>query len=243
MKSVPNIIRHNEFSQRLEQACERNPRVPTDGVRAGKQKWVRERLQEQFGIKVSPEATRKWFAGEAKPKQAIMKAMAEILEVDEAWLALGIRPDETPKDKRRRNAVADGAVNFLAGLIQMGGGNIAFPEQSGDKQPDLFAIIRGRQVQIEVKHIQPRDDDAAKFRIYGNTDRTVVCVITTADPMEFDLVRVPAHIISEYGVDKGGYTEMLLSKRGRGWGIGEAALPRIKSVEDLTLAAEFNSEP
>lgn len=45
-----------------------------------------------------------------------MSALAQLLEVDLGWLTLGTKPEMTPKERKARNAVADGAVNLVAAV-------------------------------------------------------------------------------------------------------------------------------
>lgn len=148
------VIRDEGFARRLETACEANPNCPTEQYR-GKQKWVYDNLLEKFDIKVSPEAVRRWFAGEMRPRLKTMSALAQLLEVDLGWLTLGTKPEMTPKERKARNAVADGAVNLVAGIVQMNGGSVAFPTD-GNHGPDLYAIIGGKQDKNAIRRIYNR---------------------------------------------------------------------------------------
>lgn len=126
-----------DFAKRLNQACDAHPHIPPYGQ--GRQTWIKERLD------VSAEAVRKWMYGESRPRPDKMKMLARLLEADEAWLSHGIKPDLGPKERKARNAAAEGAVNVAVGLVQMNGGNVAFPS---DKDPrrefvDFYAILRG----------------------------------------------------------------------------------------------------
>ena len=82
----------------------------------------------------------------------MMSQLSKLLGVDEAWLSLGISSDLPPKQREARNAVADGAVNVLAGLVQMNGGHCAFPSETDPRRDyvDLYAIVRGTQLSIHV---------------------------------------------------------------------------------------------
>ena len=116
METPPRIIRDKSFAKRMEIACENHAYAPSGH---GRQTWVRHKMHEKFGITLSPEAVRKWFAGESRPRPKVMTQLAEVLEVDEAWLALGLSPAATPRDQRKQNAMAAGAVNLVAGHIQL----------------------------------------------------------------------------------------------------------------------------
>ncbi len=98
-----------------------------------------------------------------------MTCLAKVLDVDEAWLSLGINPVESPTEKKVRNAVADGAVNYVAGLIQMAGGTIAFPDKS--EGYDLFTIINGRKHQIEIKTAR-QENNHFEVRVAPNSPKT-----------------------------------------------------------------------
>lgn len=228
--SQPRVIRDKAFAKRLETACENHPRSPSGH---GRQKWVRERLQETCNVKVSPEAVRKWFAGEARPRPAVMKDLARVLEVDEAWLSLGRMPDMMPREQKKHNAVSNGSVNLLAGIIQINGGTIAFPD-GDDAVADLYAIIRGKQYSINVKSAHTERDGTLKFSLPANTANIVhVGVVPTDEQMRFNLVRLPQDIVDKYGRKRGGYVELKVEHSLDSFRVDGAELPLINRLEDL----------
>lgn len=229
------IIRDKAFAKRLEKACIENPNCPTDGVR-GKQKWLRDRIEELFSITVTPEASRKWFAGEARPRPKVMSAIAQALEVDEAWLSLGLSPNETTIEKKKRNAVASGAVNYVAGLIQLSGGNIAFPEETGDSGFDFYAIIGGKQYQVEVKAFVSKPKGVEKLILKSKAKKnTLLLVLVTGAGSNtgYDLVHVPASIIEELGRSRGGFTEIEFKTNGSDYLVGDRTLGFVRDFRAL----------
>ncbi|TGW07270.1 XRE family transcriptional regulator, partial [Mesorhizobium sp. M2D.F.Ca.ET.145.01.1.1] len=74
----------------MEQACDGNPDVPP--LNHGRLGWFVDRL-EQHKVQVAKETVRKWFAGETRPRHPAMKALAQILKIDEGWLSAGRAPD------------------------------------------------------------------------------------------------------------------------------------------------------
>lgn len=120
------VVKDQDFAKRLATACENNPKAPSGH---GRGRWLVRRLNEEFNVVVSPEGVRRWFAGEARPKPDMMSKVARVLEVDEAWLSLGANPLVTLREKKRQNALTNGAVNPVAAQLQLAGGNIAFPEE------------------------------------------------------------------------------------------------------------------
>lgn len=89
------------FAQRLERACDRR-KVPP--LHHGRQSWVRRELEDKQGDVVSPETVRKWFAGEAKPKEERVRHLATILDVDWVWLEMGKGSMEKQNPAREADA-------------------------------------------------------------------------------------------------------------------------------------------
>lgn len=230
-RTIQPIIRDKAFAKRLEIACEGNPHCPTDQYR-GKQKWVYDNLLEQFAIKVSPEAVRRWFSGEMRPRPKTIAALARLLEVDLGWLTLGTAPDMAPKERKARNAVADGSVNLVAGLIQMHGGHVAFPEDS-KAGVDIFAIISGKQYEIQVKLARDLGDDMLRFMVgLDATDRIVIGVIPSEEGFGVRLLRITSEIIDS-NPPRGDFREILIERRGPFFSTGTERVPEIISIKDL----------
>lgn len=158
-------IRDQGFADRLHAACDAHPQAPD--MNYGRLTWVKDQLKARFDIVVSIETCRKWFAGEVRPRVAKMRCLAELLGVDEAWLSLGVEAVPA-KERRVRNAVADGAVNLLAGVIQMQGGTPAFPDALDTRARaahiDLYAIIQGTQHAFHVA-VATKTDDRYRFTL------------------------------------------------------------------------------
>lgn len=132
------------FAQRFKQACDDSVTVPEYGK--GRQVVIAKKLS------VTQEAVRKWFEGDAMPKPPKMKALANFLDVDEAWLALGTKAEVDRNERRRLNRLSSGAVCMVTGLILMEGGNVAGPRDDDPRRDhvDLYAIMRGVQIAIYV---------------------------------------------------------------------------------------------
>ena len=171
-------LRDPDFAARLERACIDHPHCPTDLYR-GKQKWLREELVKiSSDFSASAEAVRRWFAGEARPRPKMMKAVSQALNVDEAWLSLGIIPDTTQAGKKKRARTAEGGAMLLAGLIQLSGGNSTFPSPGDAVREDLLAIIDGEAVEIDAPLARTLQAGVHVFTIKrGYEHRTVVGVI------------------------------------------------------------------
>lgn len=224
------VIRDKEFAKRLEIACENNPHCPTEQYR-GKQKWVYDSLEEQFGIKVSPEAVRRWFAGEMRPRPKTIAALARLLDVDTAWLTLGTKPDMQPKEQKARNAVADAAVNLVAGIIQMQGGHVAFPE-ANEADVDMFAIINGRQHAIEVRLEFKMDSMKRRFMVRRDSGKNLVIGVV---PLEietgfgFQLLLLDP----KQGDSRGDFSEIIVERHGKTFLSSKERVPEIVDFRQL----------
>lgn len=219
-------MKDKAFAQRLNAACDGHPHIPPYGQ--GRQTWIKENTG------VSHEAVRKWFTGEARPRPNKMREISKILEVDEAWLSLGITPDLDPKERRARNAIADGAVNVVAGLIQMNGGNCAFPD---DKDPraafvDLYAIIRGAQFSIHVALAQQVSEGVYKFNVPKEFEDCTVLGAVHPYPMRVHVLNLTQQLIMKHKGRKGGYYEITVHKDGSEYKTGVDVWPRVHSFAD-----------
>lgn len=159
-------IVHPEFAKRMQAACDGNPNVPLPNH--GRLGWFSAEIEDRFGARVTIETVRKWFAGETIPRTKMMGYLAAVLEVDHAWLAVGGSNDISDKQKKLRDATADGAVNLVTGLIQICGGHPAFPDKDDKRAEsgkiDLYAVIKGAQYAFHVA-VAEQIDDGFSFAI------------------------------------------------------------------------------
>lgn len=202
-------IRDPEFGKRLVLAGDGNPRVPA--YNKGRLTWVQTQFEERFNTKVSIETVRKWFAGEVKARPDKLKLLAELFEVDESWLSLGVQPDLQPREQKVRNAMASGLVNVLAGFIQMAGGHPAFPED-GDKRAarqhiDLYAVIKGAQYAFHVT-LAKQDGKELKFTVPANHEDVLVIAGVPTEGPGVKFFEMPSDWIEATGIRRGGAIEI-----------------------------------
>lgn len=221
------VIRDAEFAKRLRQSINEHPHAPDSH---GQQVWLKRELEAK-GHKMTKEAVRKWFAGEAKPRPKVVKSKAALLNVDLAWLSLGVAPDLAPKERRLRDATADGAVNLVAGLIQMSGGHPAFPED--DKAPaDLFAIIKGAQYAFKVLLAIEEGEGMLKFKTPTQSEGLTLLGVVKTGPLSYDLLLLDPEMIERHGNVYGPITEVdMLHARGRYTTDGET-WAKVKTFEE-----------
>lgn len=209
--------RDRPFALRLQKACDQNSHVPA--YNHGRQAWVRQQLDQRFGTSVSNETVSKWFTGVARPRPDKIRLLAKLLDVDEAWLALGVEPELDPRERKIRNAMADGAVNVVAGFIQMTGGHPAFPEDNDVRAKsgvriDLYAIIKGAHYALHVALAQEDGDGGYRFAIpYGHEDCVVIGVVQR-EPLACDFLELSPDVVNTHGLRRSGYIEVTMSRRG-----------------------------
>lgn len=186
------------FSQRLTQACDDNPNIPPYGQ--GRQVVVANALE------VSQEAVRKWFVGLSMPKPKKMQSLAAFLDVDAAWLALGVKPELSRDAKRLAGKVVEGSVMFVAGTIQLAGGSCAFPDPTDPRAGyvDIYAIIKGHKLDIHVttgKEVSPGTLEFIIPREYAD----VRCVgFALKNSPLFDLIDMPYQLVDQHKVRRSG---------------------------------------
>lgn len=213
----------NEFAVRLNQACDDSPDIPEYGK--GRQTV----LADKMGV--SQEAVRKWLAGEATPKKDKVKALATILGVDEAWLALGIAPTLTARERKLAGRAVEGVVLIMAGAIQLAGGNCAFPTEDDPRSSyvDIYAIVKGIKVDINVSTAREIDDDTYEVVVPREFKDVRCFVYFTAVGVMFNIVEVPTQVIEKQKILKGGGYALIVRKNGNRYFAGEDELPKLKA--------------
>lgn len=206
--SPPKLIRDPAFARRFEQAADLHPHCPAK--HHGRLGWVAEEMTKR-GHSVSNETVRKWFEGEAKPRPDKGEILAEIMQVDTAWLQMGIDASATPRERKVRNAMASGVVNLVAGMIQMDGGHPAFPEETDTRAQrehvDIYAIIRGANYALHIT-LGETEGRKARFVVPTGLGENVIVIGVIRDGLTFDLFEVTPEIIGAHGDRKGGSIEV-----------------------------------
>jgi hypothetical protein len=237
----PNKLPYKDtgFSKRLMDACIRSPHVPTgeDGnSRPGTKVWIRDQLKFRFGRDVTKVAIGRWFQGTATPRPEILKELAELLQVDEGWLAVGSTPlANTPQEKRKIAISEDGAVNYVAGAIQLSGGSVEFPK-TNDPGVDMYAIINNSRYVIQVKRAIPDEGGIAKIALSPEyQDKIVIALFDSKTPFSYYLVRIPSGVIKADGQLRGDYIELSIQANlhNETYTVNRQRLPHIVSIFDL----------
>jgi hypothetical protein len=199
------IIRDPEFAKRLDSACTAGGQCPP--LHKGRLTWVQNELKRRFKEEVSVETVRKWFAGEAKPRQDKVAMLAELLQVDMSWLSLGVDKGLAPREAIIKGREIRGAVNLVAGLIEMDGGHAAFASEVEQKRGvDLHAIIKGAKYDFAV--VVAED---GVFRVPVSSEAVVLGTVKRG--FTFEIYEIPESAI-ERGSNRGGMVEVKTSAKG-----------------------------
>jgi len=228
---------HKDFARRFHDVCEGHPLVPQ--FNQGRLTWIRNQLELRFGISVSRETIRKWYSGVTIPRHNKLTALAELLGVDEGWLAFGIHPDIDVKQRPARKLAESGATNVVAGLIQLSGGHCAIPDPDDpNKDVDIYAIIDGRQRNIAVCLAKEDADDQVRFEVPNGYARCIVIGVIVRGVGYIDMYLIPGPLIERLGTRRGAFIEVAAIHKGRNWTVGGYALQQITDVKrDLSMYA------
>nr|WP_228292559.1 helix-turn-helix transcriptional regulator [Pseudomonas aeruginosa] len=215
------------FRARLDQACDDSPSVPEKGK--GRQVVIAN------AINVTQEAVRKWFAGESTPRPSKMRELAKFLEVDEGWLALGIKPELDRKEKRRAAMNRDGAVYLVAGLILLEGGSCAFPAENDKRGSwvDLYSIIRGQQVALHISLARAVSDNLFEVIVPRQYDDVTCIAVIPIGVGEFKFIQLPAEQIEQLKTKKAGDFALTIERAGTKFLSNGHPWPRFKTFGEI----------
>lgn len=204
-------IKDEAFAKRLEQAADAHPHCPA--LHQGRQVWLADEMKRR-GQAVSKQAVMKWFEGDCIPRAEKRNVLAEVLGVDVAWLMWGTDAIG-PKERKIRNAVADAAVNVLAGLVQMDGGNPAFPEEKDRRAAkefiDLYAVIKGANYSIHVTLGEWSDvGEQVSFSVPA-VGENVIVIGMVRKGFVFEVFEITPEVLDEHGTRRGGETTLTVS--------------------------------
>lgn len=223
-------IRAPEFAKRLNQACDDSPMVPAPNH--GRLGWIVERLGRNYGAKVSHESVRRWMTGETKPRPDTLTNLAAILSVSVEWLSLGINPEISESERRRRSINANGAANIVAGFIALSGGNAALPDED-QTDVDLIAILGGRQIKLEAPFINIVSGKGKLLVSKSHAKHTVVAVAKVS-PVEVLMFSITSDAIESVGEAKSTAIEVECSVRQGKLHIGDSVIHAIKAMDEIS---------
>lgn len=216
-----------DFKTRLRQACDDTVTIPEHGK--GRQVAIARHLG------LTQEAVRKWFAGESLPRPAKMRELADFLDVDEPWLALGIKPELDRNQKRANLMNLNGAVHLVAGMIMMEGGNCAFPRENDPRASyvDLYAIMRGSQFALNVSMAVEVTPGVYTVKVPRNYNDVKTIAVVKAGPGKFHYINMLQDLIDQHKLRRAGDFIVPVSRSDLNYVTGQDRWPRIKTFREI----------
>lgn len=213
-----------EFKQRLSQACDDSPYIPNFGK--GRQTVIASRLE------VSQEAVRKWFSG-GKPRPKLMKQLSEFLNVEESWLALGIKNKIDSAGLKALHNTAKGAVHALAGMIHFEGGTSAFPSTDiADNPVDIYAITKGKHVAIHVSVARMIEDGQFELVIPRAYEQVQVVAIVVVKG-EITWLNIARQVIDTFKTPLSGDFVLIVTAHANNYYINDLKLNKFKTIGEI----------
>ena len=170
-------MKKNGFSNRLEYAANTSTSIPDHGF--GRQ------VQIAKALGVSQEAVRKWFAGESSPRHNMMKKLANLLDVNYVWLALGNDQKEIAYF-REVACRQDAAVYAFVSYLMNHGFTTAFPSQ--EEMHDVTAIRDGKIHKVCLYSVVDQDSKEPNFKFKKQPDDVkAICAVSSLASNDFEL--------------------------------------------------------
>jgi transcriptional regulator with XRE-family HTH domain len=143
---TPRVEHRKDFVRRLVAACNESKLIPGHGQ--GRQRMIAERMD------VSQETVSKWFKGVSLPDPETLEKLADLLEVDLSWLALGVKAQSytSPEQRRVQASQSNGAVHLVWGMFELEGARCGLPDKKDSRAAyvDFYVGLRGTTTPINV---------------------------------------------------------------------------------------------
>jgi hypothetical protein len=225
MSSTPEF--RKEFVARLNQACDQSSIVPPPFQ--GRQQMISNRLS------VAPEAVSKWFKAISMPRPAKMQELADLLEVDVAWLSMGVKVELDRAERKVHAGESSGAVLLVRALITLAGGHC------GDAQPadpraayvDFYATLRG---QVWPMHISlGREVNAGRYEVAVIKEfKDVRNIAVVALPGEkYQFLDLPVEMIETHKHRKTGEYIVTIDRADAKYTTDGESWPRIRAFGEI----------
>ena len=194
-------IKDSAFAKRIESAINARPDIPPPNH--GRLGWFVQEFSSRYGVRLTPETVRKWLAGISAPRLERRKQLADILGMSEGWLITGDGSPLDAKERRLRNAEVDGAVNVVAGLIQMDGSYPAFPgttpRDAVREGVDLYAIIRGAHYAFNIATAIKTEDGQWQIPVPTGRDEIMILAVVRTVGLGLEVFEIDEETIVAFG--------------------------------------------
>lgn len=218
---------YKDFARRLEEAVV-NMGAAIPGYREGRHTVIARKLD------VSPEAVRKWFAGEAAPRARTMAALAKFLDVDAGWLYSGNGDPSSAKDKKTLNTKIDGVAHLALGMAKIEGASCAPPDLKDPRHDfiDFIMIKGGVQAAIHTSLGREISPGNYEFTVPNSFEQVRNIGFVFYNPTKIHMLDLKSELITAHKVPKGSDKAVVVTHKNGKYITGRDEWPRINSIGD-----------
>lgn len=216
------------FVARLKQACDESNVVPPP--HRGRQQYIADKLG------VVPEAVSKRFKGVAMPRPDKLERLAELLQVDQSWLAFGISPEMNRNERKAHARTIDGAVHLAIGYFILSGGHCGMPSKTDPRRTyvDFYVTVRGSVHPIHVCMARELSRDHYEVIIPKEFEDVRCITLLITSPGKFVFLDMPHAMIVEHRTRKtGDYAVAINRVDGSRFITGGDAWPVLKNFAEF----------
>lgn len=218
-----------QFVKRLVQACDLSKLVPEPHY--GRQTYLATKLG------VSAESVSKWFKGDSIPRHDTMAKLAELLEVDQSWLAFGLQP-EIPRTERMVHANrSEGAVALVWGTMTLEGARCGLPSSRDSRSGfvDFYATMRGTIYPMYVALARELSKNRFELLLPKEYKDVRAVGVVPAGVGRWHFIDLPLSKIEEHKVRKSGQVSISFGRQASdGYFTGSDNWPRIRTFGDVS---------
>ena len=212
------------FVARLKQACDESANVPPPNK--GRQKYIANNLE------VADEAVSKWFKAVAMPRHNVLEKLAELLNVEQSWLAFGIAPEMDRAERKAHGRELDGAVHLVMGMFMLAGGHCGTPSPRDSRAGfvDFYVTIRGGVHPVHVS--LAREVKTGEFEISLPKEFAEVwCIgVIPAGADRYHYIELSSELIERHKSRKSGmFVVTLTNPEGQRYVSGDDTWAKLKS--------------
>jgi transcriptional regulator with XRE-family HTH domain len=201
---------HEEFARRFERAMD-SGRVDLPPKFKGRNEELARRMNDRFGVPVTPETISKWTKGNAYPRAERMAALASILGVDLAWLQMGAGGADPvtrsatsvvkAQPKGQRVTRGSAAKHLGLAMAELSGAPILDTPDVGDVH---FTVAVGGGAVLSIHAaLGERVGGGWRIRVPKSTEKTYVLGILPKTPTNFTAVELFWDDLVRVGTEEG----------------------------------------
>lgn len=227
MGSTPEF--RQSFVRRLVQACDESAHIPPP--HKGRQNYIAEK------IGVVAEAVSKWFNGVAMPRPDKLERLAELLQVDQSWLAFGISPEMTRTERKAHVREIDGAVHLVMGMMMLAGANCGMPGKNDQRAAyvDFYSTMRGTVYPIHVAMAREVSRDSFEIALPKEFSDVRCIAVVPAGSGKFHFLDLPMALVNEHKSRKSGGFQLVIHRTEPSrYQTGTDVWPRIRSFGEMS---------